>query len=90
MIGKIMMAKTSAAVFVGLQNLSLPIFGGTLIPYGSPLIIVPGTTDADGALDLPFNIAGSSMVTLYLQALVLDLAQPQLVGFSNGLEVRIL
>jgi hypothetical protein len=79
---------TNAWIVAGFLNFPFPVLGGTLVPIDA-VAVVPGVTNAEGEFTLGLNIAGTLPVTLYAQALVLDPSLPQLVGFSNALQIQI-
>lgn len=81
-------ASVPAWTVVGFQNLPIPLFGGTLVPSDAAIVLL-GFTDAEGELEVSFHTASLPPgFTVYLQAVVLDIAEPGAFGFSNGLEVR--
>jgi hypothetical protein len=71
---------------VGLSELSLPFFGGTLVP--SPGVSFDNlTTDGSGSLQFPFSwpTAGFAGVGFIWQAWILDAAGPAYLAASNAL-----
>jgi hypothetical protein len=65
------------------------LFGGTLVPIPAASVVF-GATDGLGVWTLPGIPGGNGPLTLYLQALVLDLALPELLAISNALQVDFL
>lgn len=84
-------ASAPALMFVGSQQLNLPLFCGSLQVV--PLLDVPlGSTDASGNIALNYatttwspNFANGSVMT---QVAALDRSQPGGVALSNGLHTR--
>jgi hypothetical protein len=68
---------------------AFPLFGGTIVPF-PPAFTIFGTTNAQGKLTLGPIPGGGGPFTVYTQALVLDLAQPQQFGISAALAVLFL
>ena len=72
----------------GLGQGALPFAGGTIVP--TPISLSgPFSTDAQGAFSLPIANAYGALV-LFTQFAVLDVAQPELVAFSNAVKVEFL
>jgi hypothetical protein len=67
----------------------LPALGGTLVTVPA-LAVLTGTTDGSGAYSLNVTKNGAGAATFYLQAAVLDLAQPAGVEITNALQVQYL
>jgi hypothetical protein len=67
----------------------LPALGGTLVTVPA-LGILTGTTNGSGAYSLNVTKNGAGAATFYLQAAVLDLAQPAGVEITNALQVQYL
>jgi hypothetical protein len=74
-----------AFLVVGLNNLSLSLFGGTLVP-SFDLVLGNLSTDATGALSVsgtwPAGVPGGTII--YAQYLIEDPAAPKKIAFSNA------
>ncbi|QDU69246.1 hypothetical protein [Engelhardtia mirabilis] len=84
-------APTAAPVglLVGLSSNPSPLLGGTVVP--SPLQLLPwGSTDFEGKVEIGPIQGGGGPFSLFVQAALLDLSQPGLVGFSNAIEAQFL
>jgi hypothetical protein len=79
----------NAPVFLvlGLVNGSLPIKGGTLVPF--PWVSLTALqTNGLGEISIPGVTSGGVPVTLFLQYVLVDAGQPSGFGFSNALQVE--
>jgi hypothetical protein len=76
-------------VVVGTVSNPLPFAGGTLVPNPQQLI-VPIGADATGTASTAVAGGASAAVTVYLQALAVDLALPGAIEFSNALAADFL
>jgi hypothetical protein len=77
-------ASSPAVLLAGSQQIDLPLFGGTLVPL--PVVILPWTTDADGAAEIEFPWPASPPgAKVYFQFGCLDPSAPQGWSASNGL-----
>jgi hypothetical protein len=79
---------STAILFVGLVNGSVPLLGGVLVPF--PVIIqVPLITNGAGELGFPFvwQSGVPAGTKVYVQYVVQDAAGPNGVAFSNGIEL---
>jgi hypothetical protein len=76
-------SETATLVF-GLFALNAPFKGGTLVP--DPFLLLSLSSDADGALDLPFLLPGSlpAGLPLYFQFWISDAAATFGFAASNG------
>jgi len=72
----------------GVAQANLAYAGGTLVPI--PMGVLAFTTDAAGKWVLPDVEAPSGPATLYLQAGVLDAAQPFGVAITNAIQAEFL
>jgi hypothetical protein len=80
---------TSAWVTLSAAFTPTPFKGGTLVPL--PLLLVlPLTTDGSGAAGLQGLPGGGGPLDVYVQAVVVDPAQPKGYGLSNALQVQFL
>ena len=86
---------TSGILALGPAPASIPLFGGTI--HGSPAASfpialggAPGVAGA-GSLAIPVTIADPAMagVATFLQAGLIDVAAPQLVSLTSGLQIVI-
>jgi hypothetical protein len=77
-------ASSPAVLLAGSQQIDLPLFGGTLVPL--PVVVLPWTTDADGAAEIEFPWPASpSGAKVFFQFGCLDPSAPQGWSASNGL-----
>ncbi len=76
---------SAATLIVGLSQVDLPLFGGTLVP--SPLLLVPLATGAAGSTTLPFTWppAVPAGTAIFLQFWIPDPTGPVGYAASNGL-----
>jgi hypothetical protein len=84
----------SATVFVGLSvaPINLPIFGGTLLVSPVPFLNLFPTGAVAGTANFLSPIPNDPVlggVELYFQSFEFDGGQPQGIGFSNGLRLKI-
>lgn len=82
-------APTQAALVLGVQDLNLPFFGGTLLvlPLIAPAISVP-VAGAQVPLNVPSDEAACG-VAVFVQVLLLDAGAPQGVAFTPGLRLLL-
>lgn len=78
---------SAAILIVGFAQVSLPLFGGTLIP-APDFVLPPVATGAGGSVGLGTNWPASvpAGLDLYFQYWVADAAAPQGYSASNGLK----
>jgi hypothetical protein len=79
-------ANAPAVLGIGLGVTPFPLFGGTLATL--PVVTVQITTDASGQVALPIAATGKPNLFV-LQALVLDLAQPELFQITNAVQLEM-
>jgi len=79
-----------AVLVVGSTNNPLPLFGGTVVPLQSALLLLPFLTSASGSVTQGPILGGGGPFTLYGQFGYLDPSLPQSVGLSNALEIEFL
>jgi hypothetical protein len=65
-----------------------PIFGGTAVPV-SPTIVLSLVAGASGDVELTVQ-GGGGPATFYAQAYAFDPLLPQMLAFSNALEIEFL
>ena len=82
-------ALAPAWVVLGHSLNPTPLLGGTLVPV-LPTAVLTLSTDAGGQLFIPNVPGGGGPYSLYLQAVVLDAAQPQGFAISNALQADFL
>jgi uncharacterized membrane protein len=76
-------------LLAGLAKSAVPFGGGTLVPI--PLLaVVPLKADASGNVHLPNIPGGGGLLTIYLQFVDPDAAQPKGYRISNAVEVDFL
>ena len=84
------LANGGGILAIGAQQLSAPIFGGTLLV--NPLLFVTHTLDASGQISMPTQIPDDGNllgVDFYAQSFYLDPGAPQLLSMTNGLTSQI-
>ncbi len=80
-------SNTTAYLALGLANGSVPLKGGTLVPFPWASLTAL-QTDGMGALSIP-NVTGTGTpLTVFLQFILVDPVQTQGFGFSNALQVE--
>lgn len=80
---------TSGALIVGVSQLSVPLYGGTLIP--APDIVLPISLDSQGRghIVVPWNFSVPAGVSFWMQAWYNDVAGPQGKSATNALKGTI-
>jgi hypothetical protein len=79
-------ANVPAVLGVGVGVTPFPLFGGTLATL--PLITIDLFTNPSGQIAIPINATGNPN-TFVLQALVLDVTQPELFQFTNAVQLQM-
>jgi hypothetical protein len=82
-------ADTTAFLVLGLANAPTPFAGGRLVPLPILKLVAAGT-DSEGSLVLPGIPGGGGPITGYLQAVLVDPAQPAGYGLSNAVQLDFL
>ncbi len=82
-------ANRPAWIAASLTFAPTPFKGGFLVPVGLELFL-PFATDASGSLLLDDLEGGGGPVDIYVQALILDAAQPKGVALSNAVKLVVL
>ena len=78
----------NAAAFLvaGVANLSIPLFGGTLVPSPNVILNMPVDGNGEGAKVVTFSPTSTAGVDLFLQVWAIDATGPQGWAASNGLQ----
>ncbi len=76
-------------IAVSTSNNPTPLFGGVILPVPVSFLLF-GSTDGAGSYALPGFAGGGGPVSLFVQALYLDAAQPLGFGISNAIQVDVL
>ena len=80
-------ANTPAYLLLGLTNGSVPLKGGTVVPFPWD-VMIDLSTNGSGALSVPGITGPGFPATVFLQYVLVDGGQAQGFAFSNALQVE--
>lgn len=81
-------------LFAGLQQISLPAFGGVLLvsPTLALTFTLAGTGPGQGTLSFPISVPNDINLlntNFFFQAVSIDLGAPQMISFSRGVKLDV-